>query len=71
MSYRVRQVLVLWNEVAVVAYAVLTVPLATHALDVSVAEEDRPWRNLYCSHHKCLSQELLLWTTVVHIEVGT
>lgn len=39
-------------------------------LHVSEAHDDGGWQNLLFVHHKCLSQQLSCWTTVVYIEMG-
>lgn len=48
-SYRVQQVLIFRDQMAVVAIAVFIAASATPVLDVSVADKDRAWLNFYLS----------------------
>lgn len=65
--YRIRQVITLQNEIAVLSNAVFSAQRTTCMLQVPMAHENRGCRNSHCFHRQCLLQQLLSSITVVCI----
>lgn len=56
------------SQVAEIQNAALSRSLATCALRISMPCKNGDWRTVFFLHHSFLTQQLLLWATVVYIE---